>query len=323
MKKLKKLTAIILLGLLIFSSIDVKGQDPSFSQPMNNPLLLNPSLMGMDNSMRAILNYRNQWNGLDKGFNTASFSFIMPIFLNDGEWLQGNGRKRLDVGVNTTADIAGAFTRLNASASIGYGLFVSEKSFLHASLNIGYLQNSLDASGLIFDDQYQWGAYDASSTTGESFANTSVNAIDVGFGFLWRYMNEDSNLNAFAGLSAYHLNQPDISFHSEKEALPSRFSLQAGLTIKGEDDLNFHPTAIYTSQGSYDLFMTGLLADYKNIMLGCWYKSGESIVLQTGYDHESFLFSYSYDFGNSVVSRNIHGIMTHEISLAYKFKAKY
>jgi hypothetical protein len=69
--------------------------------------------------------------------------------------------------------------------------------------------------------------------------------------------------------------------------------------------------------------MTGLLADYKNIMLGCWYKSGESIVLQTGYDHESFLFSYSYDFGNSVVSRNIHGIMTHEISLAYKFKAKY
>ncbi|MDD3876808.1 MAG: PorP/SprF family type IX secretion system membrane protein [Bacteroidales bacterium] len=328
MKTVRKITVVFLIAICSSITLCLKAQDPSFSQPMNNPLLLNPSMMGMNNSFRAILNYRNQWMDIDEGFNTGSFSLVLPVFLKKDMWRLEEGRNRLDFGINTTGDKAGAFTRLNASLSIGYGLYISDYSFLHSSINIGYIQNSIDAGSLIFDDQYQWGSYNAGNPSAESIPNLKASAPDAGFGLLWYYKNANKKVNAFAGISGYHLNQPNLAYHSGVEVLPSRFSVQAGLKIKGDEKLDLNPTVIYTTQGPYKQLMIGLTADYNigtksKLIVGSWYKANDAIVLLAGYDHELFSLNYSYDFGNSLVSRDIYGLMTHEITIAYKMRSKF
>ena len=329
MKKVRQISAsLLVIAICLSSTFCLKAQDPSFSQPMNNPLLLNPSMMGMNNSLRAVLNYRNQWMDIDQGFNTASVSVTMPVFLKKQMWMLEEGRNRLDFGLNITGDKAGAFTNLAASLSVGYGLFVSDYSFLHTSVNLGYIQNTLDVGSLVFDDQYQWGSYNAGNPSAEHLPNLNASAPDAGFGFLWHYKNKSKRINAFAGLSAYHLNQPNLSYHSGVEVLPSRFSFQGGLKIIGEDKLDLNPLVIYTTQSSRKQLILGLTADLNinkksKFIFGSLYKVNDAIVLLTGYEHEMFYFAYSYDFGNSLISRSIYGIMTHELTLAYKMKTKY
>lgn len=328
MKNVIKTVVIFSITLFTLASISVKAQDPVFSQPLNNPLQLNPSLMGMNNSLRAVVNFRNQWMDIDEGFNTGSFSVTMPVFLKKDMWRLEEGRNRLDFGIHTTGDKAGAFTCLNASLSVGYGMYISDNSFLHSSINLGYIQNTLDAGSLIFDDQYQWGSYNAGNPSAETMPNMNASAPDAGFGFLWHYKNKAKKLNAFAGISGYHLNQPNLSYHSGIEVLPSRFSFQGGLKIIGEEKLDLNPYAIYTTQGSYEQLLLGVTADFNfskksKMIVGGSYRVNDAIIMMAGYEHEFFYFTYSYDFGSSMISRNIYGLMTHEITLAYKMKSRY
>lgn len=328
MKKAIKPLVISVMFICALVSVKLQAQDPVFSQPLNNPLQLNPSMMGMNNSLRAIINFRNQWMDIDEGFNTGSFSVTMPVFLKKDMWRLEEGRNRLDIGIHATGDKAGAFTCMNAALSIGYGMYISDKSFLHSSLSLGYIQNTLDAGSLIFDDQYQWGSYNAGTLSAETMPNMNASAPDAGFGFLWHYKNKTKRINAFAGISAYHLNQPNLSYHSGVEVLPSRFSVQGGLKIIGEEKLDMNPYAIYTTQGSYDQMLLGITADFNfskksRMILGGSYRVNDAIILMAGYEHELFYFTYSYDFGSSMISRNIYGLMTHEITLAYKMKSKF
>jgi type IX secretion system PorP/SprF family membrane protein len=265
---------------------------------------------------------------IDEGFNTGSFSVTLPVFLKKDMWRLEEGRNRLDFGIHTTGDKAGAFTCLNASLSVGYGMYISDKSFLHSSINLGYIQNTLDVGSLIFDDQYQWGTYNAGNQSAESMPGMNASALDAGFGFLWYYKNKTKRFNAFAGISGYHLNQPNLSYHSGVEVLPSRFSFQGGLKIIGEEKLDLNPYAIYTTQGSYEQMLLGVTADFNlnkksKMIVGGSYRVNDAIIMMAGYEHELFYFTYSYDFGSSMISRNIYGLMTHEITLAYKMKSKF
>src|SRR5271157_4268089 len=77
---MKKIISIVVL-ILIFLNIDgkLKSQDIHFSQFMMTPLLMNPAQAGSDNNLRAILNYKNQWNSVASPYKTYNFSFDMSL----------------------------------------------------------------------------------------------------------------------------------------------------------------------------------------------------------------------------------------------------
>src|SRR5947207_14303438 len=67
------------LFVLIVAGLQVRAQDPQFTQFYANPLYLNPAFAGSAHCPRINLNYRNQWPALQGQFVTASFSYDQQI----------------------------------------------------------------------------------------------------------------------------------------------------------------------------------------------------------------------------------------------------
>lgn len=54
--------------------VQLKAQDPLFSQFYNNPIYYNPGYIGLNAGIRTRFNYRDQWTGLPVDFKTYNFS---------------------------------------------------------------------------------------------------------------------------------------------------------------------------------------------------------------------------------------------------------
>lgn len=321
MNRISKITLCVLV--VIGFVINTHAQDTRPSQPLANQLLVNPAMMGLTNDFRVIVNYRNQWASIDKGYSSYSASLIHPLFLNAKGDTSGKeaGRSRLDFGLNVIDDKSGGFNRISATLSIGYGLKLNAANSLHAALTIGYINYQINALDQTFDEQYINGTFNVSNPTGESL-RLQKGAPDVGLGFMWRYAPENNKLQVFAGLAGYHVNQPNMSLISGRGTLPARFNFQAGAKVIGAK-MDFTPVVIYNLQGPFKQFIGGLLFAYKfdtkgKLVIGTWFKERDAITPQIGYEHKIFFLNYSYDFGISRLARTTRGLMTHEVSLGFK-----
>lgn len=313
-----------LLCAIIILPMGLLAQDASFTQQFANPLRLNSALMGSNTDLKVIANYRTQWGIIGKGYNTASVSVLFPLFLKPDLWKMGEGKTKLDFGLNVINDRAGAFNTLDVLLAVGYGVKLSESHFLTMTLNGGYVQKSLDASGLTYDEQYVNGSYSVSNPAGGNIFSQKAGYPDAGFGAMWDYLPEKGKIGAYAGISGYHLNQPDETFAtSGNSRLSGRVSYQAGLKVPGNDKVSFAPNVIVNTQNGTKQLMIGTLVDYKigesgKAVVGAWYREKEAIAFQVGYEHKMFLFGYSYDFGHAEINKSIARLMTHEIAIAYK-----
>ena len=317
-------TRMILLALLLVVAF-ANAQDTRFSQPMSNLLSLNPALMGLTNDVRLNLNYRNQWASIQKGYSTYAGTIQCPLFFTGRKSTDStkseSWRSRLDFGINISDDKSGGFNRTNAVLAISYGLKLNEANSITAALNFGYIHYTFDNTGQTFDEQYQLGAFNSQLPTGESLIGKK-GAPDVGLGFMYYFHPESGRIQAFAGLSGYHVNQPNMSFDNGSGRLPARFNAQLGVKVIG-NKLDFTPVVLYDIQGPFKQFIGGLLLAYKfdekgKLVVGAWYKQSDAVVIQAGYDIKIFSFAYSYDFGISQLARTTSGLMTHEITLTFK-----
>ncbi len=322
MKTIYNFQKIVLTVIATIFTFSTFAQDVKFSQPFANPLKLNPAMMGTNEDLKFILHYRNQWSSMGKGYNTASFSALYPIYIKEGK-----GRKKLDVGVNVMQDQAGAFKSLDASLAIGYNLQLSDAGHLSFSLMGGYVQKSLNTSNLSFDNQYVLGSYSPSNPNNDPVINQKVAYPEVGGGAMW-YYNPDrdfSKLNAYLGVSAFHLNQPNESFTAATGKLPTRYSFQGGIKIFGNNKIDFTPNIIVNSQNGNENIAAGLLMDYHigeegtKLIVGAWYRRTDAIACSVGFEHKIFYLCYSYDVVTSKISNYTSGLNAHEVCLAIKF----
>lgn len=314
---------------LLLSVAYVNAQDTRFSQPLNNPLALNPAMMALSNDVRLSLTYRNQWATIQNGYTTYAGTFTCPIFLSTKSDTSGHefGKSRLDVGLNIIDDKSGGFNRISANVALAYTLKLNIDNSVSAALNIGLVQYSFGAMNQSFDEQYQYGAYNAQLPTGENIRGNKA-APDVGLGFMYLYAPQTHRIQFFAGLSGFHVNEPNMTLLAGNGKLPSRFDFQAGVKVIG-NKMDFTPVVLYDFQGPFKQFIGGLLAAYKfghddtyeskaKLIIGAWYKQGDAIVVQGGFEYKIIAFTYSYDFGISQLTHVTPGLMTHEITLAFK-----
>ncbi|OFY63323.1 MAG: hypothetical protein A3H98_01320 [Bacteroidetes bacterium RIFCSPLOWO2_02_FULL_36_8] len=315
----QKLFAITVIAVI--SGLSLKAQDLRYTQYHASPLKLNPALMGANKDLQLIFNYRDQWKDIDKGFNTMTFNFLFPIIFE-------KGRDKLDFGINAIQDKEGAFTTGNIALAAAYDLKVSKSgNHICFSLMGEFVQKGIDRSSLTFDEQYSLGEYKSSNSNGEQNLEKQISYPDIGAGFMWNFnpaKTEESGIKAYAGVSGFHLNQPNATFHKGDGKLPIRFVYLGGVKIVSRGHFDFTPNLrIVTQKGSQEV-AAGLNVDYNitdnaKLIIGSVHKTNDAIGMLVGFQSKFFALGYSYDIYNSDITKVVANANANEITILLKF----
>ena len=285
--------------------------------------------------IRLIANYRNQWSSISTPFKTFGFSYDMGLM-----------KKRsksgfLGLGISFISDKAGSSQLgLNeVDLSLAYHSHISEHSTLSAGIMGGFAQSSINFNNLQWNSQYNGNNFDPSLPSLETAYTQSKSYADFGAGLQWTYtkgeMYSTANNQFFmnAGVAAFHVNQPNVSFYSsEKDNLPIKIvmhgSLQFGIK---NSNMSVLPSFIYTQQGSQKDIIAGAMIRYKLIeesrytdfikgaafSLGGLYRVGDAFIPCLQLEFANYAIGLSYDSNISKLSNATSGKGGLEISLKF------
>ena len=303
---IKRIFAVV----LVFAAVlELKAQDPQFTQFYANPLYLNPAFAGSQECPRLNLNYRNQWPAIEGTFLTYAASYDQNV-----DALSGG------LGFSAFHDRAGEGTiqTTNISAMYSYMLPVSRNFSLRAGFQATYFQKSIDWSNLTFGDMID-PRYGFIYPTNETPGSDAVNGADFSAGLL------GYTKNFYFGAAVHHLTEPNESFFESDEAvLPRKYTGHIGANIpfkkRYPEDGSISPNILYQRQGSAQQFNFGLYVRKGPIVGGLWYRLGDSFIALVGVQTDRFRFGYSYDLTTSRLTNATAG--SHEISLGIQFECR-
>ncbi|NOS93930.1 MAG: PorP/SprF family type IX secretion system membrane protein, partial [Cyclobacteriaceae bacterium] len=288
------------LGMCLYSHI-VFSQDPEFSQYYSAPLYLNPAFAGTTADHRLMMNYRNQWPNIARGYVTYAFSYDYNLHnYNSG------------VGFLATVDQAGTAGMRSSQFNFiySYKWSISNKWVISSGLNFGYAMRSLDFNKLLFGDQLQFDANGNVPSDDPSASNLGMASyFDFKAGAL------AYNKNFWLGFAASHINEPNRSLTNDAAFVPLKYTLHGGVRIplyrgafKRASIPILSPSFVYKKQGNFEQLDIGAYLLYSPIILGVWYRgvpltkdvqgniSQYAAVLILGFQMEHIELTYSYDF---------------------------
>ena len=308
----------LLIFLLLSGPLTSPGQDILFSQYTHNGLSISPAFAGVTGNMELFTAYRQERSGGRTNFETYYASFSRP-----SEWLHGG------FGLSAYRDnAASGFFSLNSISLIyAYHLQLSRDWNLSAGFGTALSLKQLDTRGMILPDMID-PVLGAVLPSAQNISSESKFFFDFHTGFLFY------SSTWYAGMSAFHLLEPQISHINLKEtSLDRRYSLLIGrlLTIpahfgrKSDGKLNFWSG--YNKQGASSWFQAGVDAMFEPFTAGLsWQGSGlrqaQFLVPSLGIVTKNFLISYSYNV--AVERRSIPvNITVHELTISYAWPMKH
>lgn len=187
--------------LLVFVThfIEVKAQDPVFTQFLIVPETLNPGFTGSASSWNAGIIHRRQWPEGNRRIDTQ-YGFANNLVTDN-----------LGVGI-TVLNQKETFTNYNYfqfNGAVSYRIDLNYKWRLRLGLEGGFGRKDFNFGNLLLEDQIN---INDGSISGSSIDpgflryNNQINFVDFSFGVL---VDEE---NAWFGAALKHLTRPDISF---------------------------------------------------------------------------------------------------------------
>lgn len=295
-----------LLFICITFTTFLKAQDAEYSQFYANPLYLNSAMAGTTPAPRFILNYRNQYPGINKAFEQYSASFDQDV-----PKLKGG----IGVLINSDNLASGAWRTVSASGIYSYLLEVSDGVTIKAGLRAGYVQKTLNTQNLIFKVNEVFGTPEPSGeSSGITFGSKGYGDFGAGFLIFSEYL--------YAGVSGDHLTQPDVSFSGSNNVsvLPLKITAHGGASIPVNDgSLFISPNVLYQKQGDFNQLNSGLYISKGPIVLGGWYRyafeNGDALIGMIGVKIGTMKIGYSYDYTTSALRGS--DANAHEFSLTF------
>lgn len=305
----------IILGLFLFSEGTLYSQDSHFSQFYSAPNLLSPSLVGSSGGTRFVVNYRNQWPGISKTYQT--YAFAADMYLNT---------YRSGVGVVFVTDKAGTASLNTSYLGLQYSYRVKLGDYWQfvPGMQFTFGQKSIDRSKLVFPDGTGTGNI-------EYLADTRANYVDlVSSLFLF-------SPKLWLGLTADHLLRPSYSFLGERAFLPVKIVNFGGVNFwrdrarRVEESRSASLCYRFEYQNGFKQLDLGAYWYSRILEFGVWYRGfpvfknqgidgqfidSDAIVLMIGVERGSFRISYSYDMQLSSLAA--YGTGAHEISLMFE-----
>ncbi len=317
---IQRFTYILIVGLMLLWGKEGKCQDPHFSQFYANPLYMSPSLAGSTNGARMVLNYRNQWPGINTAYETMSLSFDNFFHsFNSG------------IGVLLYQDKAGSagLTTTNVAFQYSYNIVLNDTWQVIPGIQFTYGNKSIDFSKIQFADEM---IGSGGSGSWQRLNNEATNYIDFAasaFLFSHKY---------WFGFTADHLAEPNYSFLNENTTMPFKVVLFGGMNIwsersrRREVSRSFSLSYRFQSQAQNNQLDVGAYWYNAPLEIGVWYRgvpiianhgSGinqDAIVALLSYRYGPFRVGYSYDISISGLGWNSQG--AHELSVIYEFNQR-
>lgn len=335
MRFLRKL--FILTGLAV-SLNALNAQDVHFSQYNSCPLLLNPSLAGMnEGDYRVFANFRVQWPTVSSGntYRTIAGGGDMAI----GRITKYNSFA--GIGLAFFSDQAGA---INLSTnrvvlSVAYHFMLNRRGTmqLSAGLQGSFNYRSIDPTKATFDSQYD--PTTGQVTTGanaETFGRTKVMYGDAGLGLLYSAITRKGT-NFYLGFGLDHVNQPKISFYPSGqevsgtggERLYIKETIHGGVSVPVTNRLFVMPNFLVLIQGPSHEFDLG--CNFKTVLgndprtsttafhIGAQYRGVlDAVIINSRIDVKGFSCGLSYDINVSKLLPASHTVGAPEIMMMYQ-----
>ena len=328
---------IFVLIVVVLFCVKGKSQDIHFSQFNAVPLIINPALTGVFNGdQRAALNYKDQWTGFGAGYKTYSFSLDAGIMKK--KWQNAC----LGLGLNVFNDVAGdaQMSTTKALLSVSGIININSQQQITAGIQGGLVQNSIDPTSLIWDDQYQNGAYDPGITSMDYVNMDPFYYGDVSAGISWNFTTDQSTMSSYdatrveAGVSIHHANRPNLHFttNTNTNQLYGKIIFHANSNIGiSNTRLSIKPGMMVALQGPSTEILAGAILRYRTkesshftgyfaeqaISIGGYYRLNDAFIPSVWFEMGSFALGVSYDMNVSQLraASNMRGGM--EISLRF------
>ncbi|MTI20902.1 type IX secretion system membrane protein PorP/SprF [Fulvivirga sp. RKSG066] len=311
---------LLVLGCIVLMSLTSKAQEPFFSQFYNSPLTLNPALTGIAyGQVRVASNYKNYLSSVDP-FTTIGASVDMSLFDADENPDFGG------LGVSVVQAESGFnLTHLKAMLSLSYHNAVGKNSYLALGLQAGVDDTRLNNTNL--STQSQWvplSGYDPTLASNESFDESSATTLDFNAGLLW-YSFLSSKTTLFAGVSVFHISEPEKSFLGEKANLARKYLFHGGGKLDISSNVTLVPNMVYFYQNGSHIINPGVAVEYafsSDIAgsLGGWVRNTDAFIAGAGLEYANLAVGLSYDLyvNNNELATN----GGYEVSLTYHFNKK-
>lgn len=325
--------------------LQVNGQDIHFSQFQQAPLTYNPGMTGsFEGDFSVGLNWKDQWRGIKKSFQTFAFSFEHSVLKNKIKNVY------FTYGLMAYRDVAGEvrFGTTNVLGNFSSTIKTSENSKITAGLQIGWGSKGLDASALRWGTQYDGINFDPTISSGESAAFDPVNYIDAGMGASYWYKRPATNfatndeIEVKIGIGVQHLTRANISYFENEDArLAMKWAVHgsAFFGIKNSQ-WGIAPSFLILAQNIHNEVMIGGNVKYffsnpsnttgyvkkSSVFFGLQNRFAspfDALIPQAGFELQDFLVSFSYDVNVSSLTPASGFRGGFEIAIRYTHPDKY
>lgn len=278
--------------LLIFSQIMKAQNDFQLSHFMYNEITFNPAATGNSDKLVTALVARQQWIGTDHAPSVQFFNahtYVEPI--------------KGGVGLIILNDRTGFENTLNIKLNYAYHQRISEAATLSGGFAVGFINNRLDGTKLIYQQLDDPNAI---------YTQRSVIVPDMGGGI------EFNTSKITAGISSTHITQSQNN--STVYNSPRHYFLYAKYKINVNEKITVIPSFLVKGTAfikQYELNSNVLYME--KYWIGVTYRFRESFVGMLGFViNEKFRVGYAFDFNAAPVNSFSHG--SHEIMLQGTFK---
>jgi type IX secretion system PorP/SprF family membrane protein len=299
------------------------AQNPIFRLPHVNNAYINPALVGFGHydeyqATRIQTAVKAQWVGINRRLNSSHLGADIPT--------QGNSSWGVSL-LNTDFVSAhqGQGSRYNHLAGqITYAYLIPTESIKWKfGLSLQGANYTFGNNNFTWGDQINEDMTAFSRATQEPIANLSTFSMQAAAGIM------AVGKNWFLGLSAFNINQPNISFfESTNQPLYRKFIAHGGIKIQKEFyATSFTPTFVYSSQ--YQTQNLALDAVFQNGNLFYGLGSIQSRLnqqntysLHTFFNvrKEGWVIGYDMDFNMGLRSNTLP--LTHEFNIIYLIKSR-
>ena len=319
-----------LIVLTIFLSINLKAQDPHFSQFFSSPTYYNPAYTGLSLGLKVRLHARKLWMNLP-GENYLT-NFSMDIADRNIPGAGGIG-----VLFNQTSEGLGYIKTTTTGILPAVRIPLSQSAIIQVGAMAGFVRKEVNFDGnLIFADQLdpRWG-YIGPSSIGKP-ADNYVVYPDFSFGSIFQF--EGNNVVGTLGAAVHHLMEPNQSFFNLEAPLARKYVGHFDLIIDIDEyegyynrkkSFKLNPGVIFQQQAEMTNFNLGMNIYMSHLYLGIWFRNdvleysefADLIFLagiNIGFTENSRMkLLYSHDMAIST-NNNFAG-PSHEISLILEF----